>query len=297
MNSKLLTVSLFISVCLIWGTTWFAMEEALHSIPPIFATGLRFFISGQVLIILAILFNQPLFFPKGKRKWFLIVAVMYFALPFSLMIYGEQYISSGLASLIFANMPIAVMLISCLFLALRLEKHQIFGLITAVISLCLILSNEMNIDGKDCLIGITCLGFAVAIHAIIYVLVQKYCDGIPVLTYNAMPSFAAAFLLFFVSIMFERIHINSFTWESMSAVAYLGVVASVGGIVAYFRLGQVSTPFQASICFLIFPLIAILISCYVSGEVLSKQSLLIMIPLFLGILLTKMPKRFFRTRA
>ncbi|EAR57575.1 transporter, drug/metabolite exporter family protein [Photobacterium sp. SKA34] len=73
MNSKLLTVSLFISVCLIWGTTWFAMEEALHSIPPIIATGLRFFISGQVLIILAILFNQPLFFQKGNVNGFLLL--------------------------------------------------------------------------------------------------------------------------------------------------------------------------------------------------------------------------------
>ena len=45
MNSKSLTILLFVSVCLIWGTTWFAMEVALHSIPPIFATALRFSIS------------------------------------------------------------------------------------------------------------------------------------------------------------------------------------------------------------------------------------------------------------
>ncbi|MDH5911107.1 DMT family transporter [Vibrio splendidus] len=297
MNSKSLTILLFVSVCLIWGTTWFAMEVALHSIPPIFATALRFLLAAPLLAVLAKIFNQPLLFPKGKRQWLLIVALMYFAIPFTLMIYGEQYISSGLASIIFANMPVAVMLMSGLFLGLRLAKHQIFGLVTAVVSLCLILGNEMQMGGDDYLIGTVCLGLAVAIHAVMYVLVQKHCKGIEVLTYNAVPSLIASLFLFAVSAMGESVNVESFTWDSISAVVYLGFVASVGGIVAYFKLGQVSTPFQASICFLIFPVVALLISCYINGEVLSEQSLLMMLPLLCGILLTKAPKGIFKLRS
>ncbi|MEZ8601728.1 DMT family transporter [Vibrio splendidus] len=296
MNSKSLTILLFVSVCLIWGTTWFAMEVALHSIPPIFAIALRFLLAAPLLAVLAKIFNQPLLFPKGKRQWLLIVALMYFAIPFTLMIYGEQYISSGLASIIFANMPVAVMLMSGLFLGLRLAKHQIFGLVTAVVSLCLILGNEMQMGGDDYLIGTVCLGLAVAIHAVMYVLVQKHCKGIEVLTYNAVPSLIASLFLFAVSAMGESVNVESFTWDSISAVVYLGFVASVGGIVAYFKLGQVSTPFQASICFLIFPVVALLISCYINGEVLSEQSLLMMLPLLCGILLTKAPKGIFKLR-
>ncbi|MEL0607512.1 DMT family transporter [Vibrio echinoideorum] len=297
MNSKSLTILLFVSVCLIWGTTWFAMEVALHSIPPIFATALRFFLAAPLLVVLAKVFNQPLLFPKGKRQWLLIVALMYFAIPFTLMIYGEQYISSGLASIIFANMPVAVMLMSGLFLGLRLAKHQVFGLITAVVSLCLILGNEMQMGGDDYLMGTICLGLAVAIHAVMYVLVQKHCKGIEVLTYNALPSFIASLFLFAVSAIGENVNVESFTWDSISAVIYLGFIASVGGIVAYFKLGQVSSPFQASICFLIFPVVALLISCYVNGEVLSEQSLFMMIPLLCGILLTKAPKGIFKLRS
>lgn len=97
--------------------------------------------------------------------------------------------------------------------------------------------------------------------------------------------------------MGESVNVESFTWDSISAVVYLGFVASVGGIVAYFKLGQVSTPFQASICFLIFPVVALLISCYINGEVLSEQSLVMMIPLLCGILLTKAPKGIFKLRS
>ncbi|MFD2177190.1 DMT family transporter [Veronia pacifica] len=294
MNSKSFTVLLFLSVCLIWGTTWFAMEVAVHTIPPIFATALRFFLAAPVLFALAKALNQPLMFPKEKRGWVVIVALMYFAIPFTLMIYGEQYISSGLASIIFANMPVAVMLMSGLFLGLRLAKHQIFGLLTAVVSLCLIIGNEMQMGGDDYLTGTVSLGLAVLIHAVMYVLVQKHCKEVQVLTYNAVPCFLASMFLFAVSAMTENVVVEAISWNSLSAVVYLGFAASVGGIVAYFKLGQVSTPFQASICFLIFPVVALLISAFINGEMLSEQSLILMLPLLFGIMLTKMPKRVFK---
>ncbi|NOI79893.1 DMT family transporter [Vibrio tubiashii] len=294
MNSKSFTFLLFLSVCLIWGTTWFAMEVALHSIPPMFATALRFLLAAPLLIVLTKAFNQPLLFPKGKRRWMLIVSIMYFAIPFTLMIYGEQYISSGLASIIFANMPIAVMLTSSLFLGLRLEKHQMFGLVLAVISLCIILSNEMELGGEDYLIGTLSLGMAVAIHAFMYVFAQKQCRDVQVLTYNAIPCSIASLFLFAVSAVGENVEIDAFTWDSIWAVIYLGLIASVGGIVAYFKLGQVSSPFHASICFLIFPIVALFISSYVNDEMISDQSVVLMLPLLFGILLTKVPKKFFK---
>ncbi|PKG37666.1 DMT family transporter [Psychromonas sp. Urea-02u-13] len=287
MDKKYITSLLFCSVCLIWGTTWLAMEIAVDTIPPIFSTALRFLIASPILVILSKIFKQPLMFPKGKRKWTLLVAVFYFAIPFTLMIAGEMYISSGLASIIFANMPIAVMIMSTLFLGLRLTRQQFVGLLIAIISLYVILSNELGIGGDNLLIGSAALALAVIIHAVMYVMVQKNCKDIEVITYNALPSFIASILLLITSFAFEQVDVQSFSASSLIAVAYLGVFASVGGIVAYFKLGQVSTPFAASICFLIFPLVALALSAVTTGNIISEQSLYMLIPLLSGILLTK----------
>lgn len=290
MDKKYFSLLLFCSVCFIWGTTWLAMEIAVDTIPPIFSTALRFLIASPILIALSKIFNQPLFFPKGKNKWMFIVAIFYFAIPFTLMIAGEMYISSGLASIIFANMPIAVMIVSTLFLGLRLSAHQFAGLFIAVCSLYMILSNELGIGGDNLLIGSGALALAVIIHAIMYVMVQKHCKDIQVITYNAIPSFIAALLLFITSFTFENANVEAFSPSSLLAVTYLGIFASVGGIVAYFKLGQISTPFAASICFLIFPLVALTLSAITSGNVISEQSMIMLVPLLLGILLTKIPK-------
>lgn len=126
MSKNKLTILLFFSVCMIWGTTWFAMEVAVSTIPPLFATGMRFLIACPILIFLARVLNQPLLFPRGKEHWVIIVSIFYFAIPFTLMITGEIFISSGLASIIFANMPIAVMMTSTIFLGLRLAAHNIW---------------------------------------------------------------------------------------------------------------------------------------------------------------------------
>ncbi len=65
MTHRTLTALLFSSVCLIWGTTWLAMEIAVESIPPIFATGLRFLIAAQYWSCWPNA-KQPLFSLKGS---------------------------------------------------------------------------------------------------------------------------------------------------------------------------------------------------------------------------------------
>ena len=221
-----------------------------------------------------------------------LVAICYFAIPFTLMIFGEQYISSGLAAIMFANMPIAVMIASTLFLSLKLAKHQLIGLMIAVFSLCLILMNEMEVGGKNYLMGTLALGAAVVMHALMYVLVQKHCRNIKVFTYNALPNLIAAIALLVTSALTEQPDIQAFTTESISAVVYLGIIASVGGIAAYFKLNEVSSPFTASICFLLFPIVALALSSWTAAHTISQQSLLTMIPLLGGILLTKTDKTF-----
>lgn len=115
---KVMISILFQPVSLTWGTTWLTMRIAAETIPPVFATGMRFMFAAPFLIIIAWLRKRPLLFPPVQRLFQLIICIFYFLLsiPFSLMIYGETYVSSGLAATIFANMPVAVLIASVLFL-------------------------------------------------------------------------------------------------------------------------------------------------------------------------------------
>jgi putative membrane protein PagO len=70
------------------------------------------------------------------------------------------------------------------------------------------------------------------------------------------------------------------------ATLYLGAVAGVFGILCYFALQQRAGPFRASLAFLVFPVIAVGLDAWLANTPLSPASLLLMLPLGLGILLT-----------
>ena len=71
---------LFLLVSLTWGTTWLAMRIAAETIPPVFATGMRFMFAAPFLISIAWLRKTPLLFPPGQRLFQLVICIFYFAI-------------------------------------------------------------------------------------------------------------------------------------------------------------------------------------------------------------------------
>lgn len=294
MSTKTRVSLLFVTVCFIWGTTWLAMELAVATIPPITATGIRFAVAAPLIILLARMKGVTIWFPKDKCLEFILISLFYFAIPFTLMIFGEQYISSGLASIIFANMPVAVLIFSVLLQRHKVAMYQLAGLVIALVSLVTIIGNQMSVNSNGSLMGVVAMVVAVLMHALIYTNVQTRCQGIHVLTYNALPCLVAAVLLTITGYFMETPDISSFSALSLSAVIYLGSVAGIGGIMAYFQLNKLASPFQASICFLIFPVIALCLDSLLNGRMLSNESLFLTLFLMLGVFLTKLPEATFR---
>ncbi|MFI8418668.1 DMT family transporter [Serratia sp. NPDC078593] len=280
------TLSLFILVALTWGTTWMAMKVAVATIPPIYATGLRFLAASPLLLLFAYYTRTPLLFPKGSRGFQLLVCIAYFAIPFTLMIYGEHYVSSALASIIFANMPVAVLIVSIVLLGERVSISQLTGLIIGVASLSGILWQESTTSGETRWPGVVALLVAVLIHAVMYVLCKKRGQKVSVLTFNALPCLGAGILLLILGYFTEKPDTSIFAISSLLSVGYLGLVAGVFGILAYFALQQRATAFQASLVFLVFPLIAILVEKTVDKSTISTTSIYLIAPLLFSILLT-----------
>lgn len=277
---------LFILVSLTWGTTWLAMRVAVDTIPPLFATGMRFIFSAPFLITIAWVRKTPLLFPKGQRLFQLVISIFYFSIPFSLMIYGEIYVSAGVASIIFSNMPVAVLIASIVVLNEKVNAIQLGGLLTAVVSLMLILVSEMKENTEYEWHGIFALGAAVVIHAIIYAQCKKRSNTISVITFNALPVFFAGIALSCTGWLVEKPMIEKFSPQSILSTLYLGVFAGVFGILCYFALQKKASPFHASLVFLIFPLIAVSLDKYLYGYGISMTSLFLIIPLIIGIFIT-----------
>lgn len=282
---RVIVILLFIVVTLTWGTTWLAMKVAGESIPPLFATGLRFLFASPFLFLLLMLFKKSVLFPQGQRLFQLVICLFYFAIPFSLMIYGELYVSASLAAIIFSVMPVAVLAASMFLLKETVNLYQIAGLIVTLTALTLILVNE-SIDGLNGeSLGIIALLSAVIFHAFLYTKTKKLCGTISVLTFNALPCLGAGILLTVAGWGLEHPDLTLISSNSFHAVVYLGVFAGVFGIMSYFLLQKKATPFQASMVFLIFPLVAIVLDTLIYEKSIADESKLLLLPLGIGMFL------------
>lgn len=282
---RIIVILLFTVVTLTWGTTWLAMKVAGESIPPLFATGLRFLSASPLLFLLLFMFKKPVLFPQGQRLFQLILCLFYFAIPFSLMIYGELYVSASLAAIIFSVMPVAVLVASMILLKETVNLYQIVGLIVTLTTLVLILINESieGLNGES--LGIIALLCAVILHAFLYTKTKKLCCSISVLTFNALPCLGAGTLLTVVGWWLENPNIALMSSNSFYAVVYLGAFAGVFGIMSYFLLQKKASPFQASMVFLIFPLVAIVLDTLIYEKSIADESMFLLLPLGVGMFL------------
>lgn len=288
-KSTFLTFVLYLIVCLTWGTTWIGIKIAVESAPPLFASGLRFMIAFPFLLLMTILFKAPLTFPKEQRQFFIILTLFYFTIPYYLISYGEQYVSSGLTSLLFSTMPVFSIIFSILILKEKVFLNQIFGIFIGFCCLVIILISQGLIISYTDFLGVMAILFAAIMHGFLYVYSKKNASEINIFTFNTLPIGIAGGLLCISSFLFEAPQIDEITLRSWLALLYLGVVASVGGFIVYFYLLKRMSPIILSFIFIIFPVIAIAIDAYYAHKTITPQFIFFSTVMLLGFALTKLP--------
>jgi len=291
----LITSTLFLIVCLSWGTTWLGIKIAVESVPPLAAAGLRFLIAFPLFLSFALLRKEPLLFPRQSRWFFVFVTLSYFSLPYYLLNYGEMHVSSGLTALLFSCMPVFILLFSALFLRERIYPSQMLGIAIGFGSLFMIIRSQgLHLDQAEWL-GVLAILCAAVMHALCYVVTKKHGSAISVITYNTLPIGIAGAMLFIVGLSVETPVFSDVSARSWGALLYLGLVASVGGFIVYFLLLKRLSPIILSFVFIIFPVFAVIIGAWYEGQTLSRELMIYSAVLLSGFAITKLPvEKWFR---
>src|SRR6185503_7372294 len=103
-------------LCLIWGSTWLFIKIGLNDLPPLTFAGIRFVIA--VLILFTIIWARRVSLPASGSDWGLLIltGILSFSVNYGLIFWGEQYVSSGLAALLQAMIPVFGLVIAHFYL-------------------------------------------------------------------------------------------------------------------------------------------------------------------------------------
>nr|WP_098421709.1 MULTISPECIES: EamA family transporter [unclassified Marinobacter] len=288
-TAKVVTSVLFLIVCLSWGTTWLGIKIAVESVPPITSSGVRFLIAFPMFLVFALIRREPIWFPREKTGFFVFVILTYFTLPYYLLNFGEVHVSSGLTALLFSTMPVFILIFSRIFLKERIYFSQIVGIGIGFGALFMIIRSQgLYLDHAD-FVGIVAILAAAVMHGLCYVITKKSGAEISVITFNTLPIGIAGLLLTVAGYALESPDFAAVSIRSWSALAYLGLVASIGGFIVYFFLLKRLSPVILSFVFIIFPVVAVAIGSWYEGRPISHDLALYSGILLTGFAITKLP--------
>src|SRR5262249_29139375 len=131
----------FVAICLIWGTTFLAIRVAIETIPTLYLTGLRFTAAGLILLVIAALRGQAM--PRrASQVWpVAVTGLLLFAVANGAVVWAEHYISSGLAALLAATVPLWMALLERFgSRGERLSTGRIAGLIAGFCGVAVVVS-------------------------------------------------------------------------------------------------------------------------------------------------------------
>jgi drug/metabolite transporter (DMT)-like permease len=262
----------FIALSLIWGTSFLWIKIAVTEVGPFILVVFRTLFAA--LTILTFLLYRRIKMPRARSWWWRFIFVGFFnvALPFVLISWSEEYVSSGMASLMNCTMPLWTAILATIFLADEpLTWNKGAGLLVGFGGVVLLISNQINGGVKGVEISLGMLLVAAISYAISSVFIRRNIQGIPAET-QSLGQMGTAFLMILpVAALADpplRFPHLALTWL---ALLWLGILGSgVATILSYSLLNSVGST-RTSLTSYVYTLIAVLLGAVFLNEPLNWQ--------------------------
>jgi len=269
-------IALF-ALYIVWGSTYLAIRFAVETLPPFMQAGLRFFISGAILVVWRRLAGDAM---PTRTQWksLAIIGTLLLLGGNGLVSFAEQRIASGIAALIIGTVPLWLVLIEALRPGgVRPTGQAIVGLIIGFGGIYLLvgptdLRGGLQFDA----IGTIVLLIAAFLWSLgsIYSRSADLPKSALMMTGGEM--LAGGIPIFLVSIIFGEWKSFSFTQVSINswlALLYLITFGSMVGFVAYIWLLQNAPISLVATYAYVNPLVAVFLGNWFAQESLTPRIL------------------------
>ncbi|HVF24871.1 MAG TPA: EamA family transporter [Anaerolineales bacterium] len=266
-----------LALYIVWGSTYLAILFAVETIPPFLQAGLRFLISGLILVIWRRAAGDEM--PSLKQwKSIAIVGTLLLLGGNGLVSFAEQRIASGVAALIIGTVPLWLVLIEALRPGgVRPSWRALIGLIIGFGGIYLLIGPSQETGGFQ----FDVLGTLTLITAAFLWSVGSIYSRSAELPKSALMTTGAEMLagsipIFIVSLLFGEWKSFSFAQvssQSWLALLYLITFGSMVGFVAYIWLLQNASVSLVATYAYVNPLVAVLLGSWLAQESLTGRTL------------------------
>jgi drug/metabolite transporter (DMT)-like permease len=276
----------FVIISTVWGSSWVAIKIGLETIPPFFSVNVRLLIAE--LILGAILLWRKERIPWTRNAWrvYLSMGLLTFALPFALVYWGQQYISSSLSCILWATFPFCVALVAWAWApSERLDRYTILGIILGFLGVLIIFGGDLQVSDPMALWGMVAILASVVVQAVSLVQVKVWGEDVSPVAMNFIGMLIGLVALFVLGVSVEGIPSVTWTSPAVLSILYLAVFASVLAFLAYYWLLKRIDPVYLSMTSFINPIVGVVLGAVVLHEALRTSLVTGALLVLAGILL------------
>jgi drug/metabolite transporter (DMT)-like permease len=266
-------LSAFAAIYLLWGGTFLAIRVAVLQIPPLFTAGLRFFTAGVLLYVVMRLRGEP---GPSAAQWrsLTVTALCMFVATYGALFWAEQYVPSGLTSVLEATLPITTIALEVFIFRQQPFRWQMLAAVAlgfCGVAWLLIKNGPQQVAVLPC-IAILAGGIAWSLGAVLTRSMARPAS-LP-LAAGAQMMLGGAVLLALSQASGELQPFPHISLSAGLAVLYLIVGGSLLGFTAYvWLLARMPVTRVASHAY-VNPLVAVALGHFAAGEVLTVRMIL-----------------------
>lgn len=289
---RLITLLAFTTVYLVWGSSYLAIRVGVQELPPALFAGSRFILAGFLLGAYARFTGQA--FPASRREWQTIIVVGALLLlgGNGLVVWGEQWVPSGLAALIVASAALWIAYFGTLGpQGEALAPRSVVGLILGFAGVAVLVAPHGTSFSWTQLRGELAVAIAAMLWAAGTIYARRRKPSTPALMSAAMQMFSGGVLLCALGWSSGESARWVWTTHGVLSLAYLTLFASCLAYSAYVWLMHAVSPAQLGTYAYVNPLIAVLMGNWLLAETLSQREVVGMLIILSGVVLVSTGRR------
>ncbi|WP_042164434.1 DMT family transporter [Paenibacillus gorillae] len=287
-----------LGISLIWGSQFFFVDKVIESVQPVSLAAIKAIVGAVTLALIYGLMSkksqEQQTTPRPKKNLgilFLTIALFEAVFPFFLIGWGQQRVSSSIASIIMGTIPIFTLLILFILRISRLRMLHFLSIGIGFAGILIMILPTLTIDfGNQSLWGMAALIGASLSFALSLVLLEKLPPMSSVLAMRNV-LFIASIILIPLSFITENPLSIRLTPFELISLLILGVFHAGIVYMMYNTLIKQSGAAFAALTNYIVPVIGVILGTLLLGDLISGNTwfalIIIMVSLLLGSMASK----------
>ena len=276
--------AMLVLLSIFWGGAFFFVEIALRGFQPLALVFLRVTIAALILLLVVYIRGHRI--PTSLKTWgaYFVMGALNNALPFSLIVWGQTRIDSGVASILNATTPIfTVLLAHFLTSDEHLTIRKFIGVLIGFCGVFLMMSPELQNGFSWRGLGlIAVLGAAIS-YSLAGIFGKRFKQEHPMVTSTGM-LICSTIMMAPLAIFSGSLGASVLSIQAIAAVLGIAAISTAMAYLLYFRILASAGATNVLLVTFLIPVSALLLGIGVLGEVIHVLEYAGMGGIFMGLI-------------